>query len=186
MSHLRRKAGAGKTFYLAKIVVSSIHEKYQLWDALLKAYSDQNALEEISFSVQSLHSCMSGADGQIESPISEGLRSLFARTKELSDAFQTYEEEIELSYQNVAWQYALIGYGIRKGDRIEFKDWRGPMAVGAADKIILRERTMGELTLRVLLLKKDGKIGKRESFIQLAHEKWENLDNKAFSQSNEN
>jgi hypothetical protein len=151
-------------------------ESYQAWEALLKAYDDHCALSDISFAVRSLHGHMEGTDAAIESPISDGLQALIARTKELSDDFERYEVEIESSYQGAAWGFAAIGYGIHAGERIEFTDWRGRVVVGSAHELWVRERTAGELTLRVLLLRKDGSVGKKDGHMQLAHDGWRNLD----------
>jgi hypothetical protein len=155
--------------------MNSSVENHELWDALLKAYDEHCALSNISFEVSQLHGLMEGPDARIEHPISEGLRALIGRTKELADAFQNYEREIEELYQDEAWRYAAAAYGIRKGNRIEF-DHRGQRFVGEAVELSVRERLMGELSLHVLLLKNDGKTGKRDGYIQVAHDKWRNLD----------
>ena len=150
--------------------------EYREWEVLLKAFDDHSALSDISLAVQSLHDHMEGPDSVIESPISDGLRALITRTKELSDDFERYESEIEASYQGAAWRYAATGYGIHAGDRIEFTDWRGQLVVGSAHQLWLSERTVGELALRVLLLRKDGSVGKKIDHITLSQGKWRNLD----------
>lgn len=157
-------------------LVNSEIEKNHLWQALLKAHDDQAALLEISYEVGRLRSCVEGPEAQIEHPISEGLRALIARTKELSDGFQGYEQEIEGFYQEAAWRYVKEVHGISKGDRIEFTEWQGQTVVGSANELHLHEAPKRDLVLHVLLMKKDGKVGKRDGHIWLAEGKWRNLD----------
>jgi regulator of protease activity HflC (stomatin/prohibitin superfamily) len=161
---------------IAENLMNAFAEAYRQWEELLKAYDDHCSLSDISYAVKHLHSLMEGPDKEIQSPISAGLRDLIGRTRELSDAFENYEEEIENSYQDAAWRYSATGYGIHIGNRIEFTDWRGRVVIGSARQMRLRERSIGELTLEVLLLRKDGSVGKKQEYIQVAQGKWKNLD----------
>lgn len=154
-----------------------------LGDELVKAYHNQLALYDISYQVRHLYNLMEGPDSIIEHPISDGLRAFIGRTAELAEAFRSYEQEIEQMYQDAGWRYAAAAHGVHKGDRIGFTYWNGQPVVGIAQSVSLHGREVAELSLRALLLKKDGKPGKRDGYVQLAAKGWRNLESGSQSQT---
>jgi hypothetical protein len=143
-------------------------DEYEVWTAFLRAHEQRQNLYDISGEFGYFEYDQS----IFEYPVSDGLRSLLVRAKQLSDEFEQYEREIDEFYQEAAWAYAAAAFGLHRGDQIRVTQDGKPVII-YCDLVYANspEREAFEVTGRIG--KKDGSAGKRMTCVFLARKDWE-------------
>jgi len=148
----------------------------QLWAAVIEANRNHHNLEEISFEIGRLGDRLQEHnDLNFDAPLSSELVSLLTRATSLFDDFTQHQGEIDDLFQNAAWAFSTAKWDLRRGDRIEYTNWKKVKQVLYADVLHLRECDAGDLILQGRIIKKDDSPGKKHDHIQLIHQEWTNL-----------
>jgi hypothetical protein len=139
----------------------------ELWEAFLDAWKHRNNAYAVSY----LFSYSSFEAFTFDHPVSEALSSLLKRTKEVSDAFDQFEEETDRAYQLAAWQYATDTFNLRQGDQIQIVRDGKPLMI-FCDRLRSDEGELSDFWVSGPIARKDGSPGKNDYSIPLTQVDW--------------
>ncbi len=145
-------------------------ETRRLWDVFLKARRDNKNIFLMGSYLDCLCGRFDGYEDELVLPVSEDLRVLIRRAKELTDDW--YEQQVltDQSLQEVAWQFATHAYGLHHGDLVRHEE-----RIISTEHFFAVDETVGNLGLRGRILTKSGKPGRRELEFSLLHKTWSRI-----------
>lgn len=156
--------------------MTTYSERNELWSAVTNANTQHYNLLDIQSAIQILSTALErNDDSRLQEPISPELTSLVTRAKRLSDDFHQHEQEIAELFQKVVWGFVETEWNLLRGDRIEYTNWQGNRHILIAEVLHVRGLDLGDLSLVGHIVKKNGKPGKKEDWLQLIQIEWVNL-----------
>ena len=142
-------------------------ETRRLWDVYLKARRDNQNIFMMGSYLDCLCGRFDGYEDELVLPVSEDLRILIRRAKELTDDW--YEKQVltDQSLQEVAWRFATHAFDLHRGDLVRREE-----RILSTDHLFAVDETVGNLGLRGRILTRSGLPGRRELEFSLLHKTW--------------
>jgi hypothetical protein len=146
-------------------------ERHAAAENLLAAYRELQNYYSFQTLFESIRENIADGELSFDYNVSNQLSSFVQRLKAFASEVDAFQEEMEQRFENAAWDYLSLEYGIHRGDRVQRVE-DGKTEIATLEHFYMNDPDPKDLTAEGHVVRKRGSIGTRRARVRFGYDKW--------------